>query len=62
MTKDFLLDCEAFDRVGEAMFGPCWNGLGIEVQPGTLHEIGGDSTGYLSEIDRGRDTRSFGTG
>jgi hypothetical protein len=54
MTKDFILDCEAFDLVGEAMFGADWVGLGIEVQPGTLHMIGRNPFAEmaLSEIDR----------
>jgi hypothetical protein len=52
MTFEFLLDCEATDLVGEAMFPDSWYGTGIEVQPGTLFQCGYDPYRSFTEIDK----------
>jgi hypothetical protein len=52
MTFEFLLDCEAIDLVGEAMFPDSWYGTGIEVQPGTLFQCGYDPYRSFTEMDK----------
>jgi hypothetical protein len=52
MTDEFLLDCEAIDLVGEAMFPDSWRGTGIEVQPGTLFQCGYDPYLSFTEMDK----------
>jgi hypothetical protein len=54
MTDEFILDCEAFDLVGEAMFTDSWRGTGIQVQPGTLFQYGYDPFAEASytEMDK----------
>jgi hypothetical protein len=59
MTRDFMLDSEAFDLFGRALYPDCWKSRGIKVQPGTLVAYDYDPFAEISDTDLDRQQQEF---
>jgi hypothetical protein len=52
MTDEFLLDCEAIDLVGEAMFPDSWYAQALRCSRELLSSVGTTPTGRLPRWTR----------